>query len=291
MADDTPKLYTQPVNSVVLPKRLHVFLAYHNTDHLVLNVTTRDYLELIDIFHPKLCLPLSLEKDVVIKIFELIVLPSLHRQDSFDKDSYLFSYISTGTHPYHVEPHPTKCLVLPQHLIKFLAHHDDPDVVVDGTPEEYHQMIDLFFPKSQLPHCLDKETSIQIFDILVRPFLRRLEDFDEDSGHISYLTVEVLPRFQPKVIPVQSITLPPALHGFLAFVDPKVTVVAPSTAEHMLQVIKLFHPHAKILLEACEDHTITELMPTFTFMVLPYLRNLVSLNLQDNTLTYRVVDL
>lgn len=280
--------YTYPVHSVVLPKRLHCFLAYHIADP-VSDATTRQYHQIIEVFHPKLALPLDLGKDVVMRIFQITVLPFLRRQNFFDKDTCVFSYISTNAQP-ELKPDPTQTLVLPQNLIKFMCIHDDPDMVVEASSEEYHKIIDLFFPTLQLPQKkFDRETLISIFDIIVLPFFHRLEEFDKDSGFIRYLTLEVLPR-KPKDFPIETVTLPVGLHSFLAFVDPKVVVLAGPTDQQINQIIAVFHPTLDIFWD-CNGRHENHMMGLFNLFVLPYFRNIISFNYQDNTMTYYAIDL
>ncbi|KAH9807516.1 hypothetical protein DFH28DRAFT_914991 [Melampsora americana] len=282
MADHTSQ-YIYPVKSVVLPKRLHSFLAYHLADP-VLDATTREYHQIFEVFYPKMALPLNLGKDVVIRIFQITVLPFLRRQKSFDKDTCIFSYISINAHPEHEKPYPTRSLVLPQKLANFIRIHDDPDM--EFTPEEYHQMIDIFFPQLQLPRSFDQETLIGIFEIMVLPFLHRLDDYDEDSGFIRFLTVEVLPQNRPNTVPIQSVILPVNLRGFLAFIDPKVAILAGPTSHDFHQIIELFHPYLDGFFKPTDD-----LMQPFKLMILPYIRNTMSFNYQDNKLTYYAVNL
>ncbi|KAH9815068.1 hypothetical protein DFH28DRAFT_893045 [Melampsora americana] len=290
MADHIPK-YLYPIKSVVLPKRLHIFLGFQHAD-LVLHATTSEYLQLIDVFYPKLCLPSDLEVDMVIRIFELMVLPFLRRQESFDKDTCTLSFIAAKVHLAHELPHPTESLVLPQNLIKFIGFHDDPEMVVDTTPEEYHEIIDLFFPKLNLSQCFTLETLIDIFNILVRPYFLRLEDWDEDSGHICYLTAEILSPIEPeKIPPIQTVTLPPSLRSFLAFVDPKVLVFAGPTTEHIIQIIKLFHPGLESFFDLKGTDSIAKVLPIFNTMVLPYLCSVFSFDSQNNELSYYAIDL
>lgn len=288
MADRIPK-YLYPIKSVVLPKRLHIFLGFQHAD-LVLRATTSEYLQLIDVFYPKLCLPLDLEVDVVIRIFEVMVLPLLRRQESFDKDTCILSFIATKAHPAHDRPYPTESLVLPQNLIKFMGFYDDPDMILDTTSvEEYHEIIDVFYPKLKLPHCFEQETLLGIFDLLVRPYLLRFEDFDEETGRICYGTAEILSPIEDT--PIGIITLPPSLHSFLAFVDPKVNVLAGPTPEHVLQIVKLFHPGLEDFFQYNGTDSISEVMSAFNVMALPYLRNVLSFDSQTNQLTYYAVNI
>lgn len=285
MADQDPS-YIYPFKSVVLPNRLQYFLAYHMADP-VLDVNISDYYQIIEVFYPKLLLPLGLEKDVMIRLFQIMILPFLRRQKSFNKDNCVLSYISADAHPQHRKPYPTRSLVLPPNLIKFIQLYDDVDLNVEATTEEYHNIIDLFHPQLQLPQNFDQSTLISIFDILVRPFFQRLEDFDEDSGCINYVTVEVLPRIKKNKCRV--VQLPISLHIFLAFVNHKVNVVPRPTKEQISQIINLFHPHLDEPW-VCDDHDRSQVGP-FEIMVLPYLRNVLSFNPQTNELTYYAVDL
>ncbi|EGG05523.1 uncharacterized protein MELLADRAFT_63919 [Melampsora larici-populina 98AG31] len=219
MAEHTPQ-YVYPVKSVVLPKRHHGFLAY-NIAHPLSEASTREYHHIIEVFHPKLALPLSFAKDIIIRIFQVTVLPFLRHPKGFDEDTCVYSYISTNAHPEHEKPYPTGSLVIPQDLIKFICIHDDPDLIVEASSEEYLRIISLFFPDLQLPQSFDRETLISLFEIIVLPFFRPLEELDEHSGYIRYLQVEVIRQIQPKVIPTQVVTLPVNLHRFLAFANPK----------------------------------------------------------------------
>ncbi|EGG01093.1 uncharacterized protein MELLADRAFT_111300 [Melampsora larici-populina 98AG31] len=206
MAEHTPQ-YVYPVKSVVLPKRHHGFLAY-NIAHPLSEASTREYHHIIEVFHPKLALPLNLAKDIIIRIFQVLM-------------RIIYLYISTNAHPEHEKPYPTGSLVIPQDLIKFICIHDDPDLIVEASSEEYLRIISLFFPDIQLPQSFDRETLISLFEIIVLPFFRPLEELDEHSGYIRYLQVEVIRQIQPKVIPTQVVTLPVNLHRFLAFANPK----------------------------------------------------------------------
>lgn len=273
-----------PVKSVVLPKRLHRFLAYHQADP-ILDATTREYHQIIEVFHPKLALPLTLGKGLVIQIFQLIVLPFLRRQKSFEEETCILSYISINAHPENETPYPTRSLVLPQNLVKFISIVDDPET--EATAEEYHKIIVIFFPQLELPRSINRETLITIFNIMVLPFLHRLDEWDEDRGYIRFCTVEVLPQTRPKAIPIQSVTLPVSLHSFLAFTDPNISVIAGPTNQHILQIIEIFHPHVNGLFkpdDSCVHYA-------FDKMVLPYLRNVLSFNSQNNKLTYYAVDI
>ncbi|KAH9818830.1 hypothetical protein DFH28DRAFT_1123172 [Melampsora americana] len=285
MAEHT-STYEYPVKSVVLPKRLHSFLAYNTADPL-LDATTREYHQIIEVFHPKLALPLNLGKNLVIQIFRMTVLPFLRRPKAFDKDTCVYSYISTDAHPEHEKPYPTGSLVLPRHLIKFIGIHDDADMIVDFDSEDFFGIIALFFPHLHLPRIFDCETLRNLFEISVLPYLRRLEDFDECSGFIRYLKVEVLCPIQQKVIPVQVARLPVNLHKFLAFANPNVSVIPCPTAQEILQIMKLFHPQLSKFWRDDEK----DMMGPLNMMVLPYLRNIISFNSQDGTLTYSAVDL
>lgn len=287
MAQKTSR-YEYPVKSVVLPKRLHSFLAYNTADPF-LDATASEYHSIIDVFHPKLALPRTLPKKTVISIFQITVLPYLRHPVpvAFDKDTCIYSYFSTNAHLEHEKPYPTADLVLPQDLIKFLSLHDDPDSIVEATSKEYLRIITLFFPLLNLPASLNQETLISLFEVIVLPFFRRLEEFDEDSGFIRYLQFEVLHQIHPKVIPVQVVILPINLHKFLAFADPKVSVLGGPTNHEIHQIIKLFHPHLSDLWQKDEN----DMIVPFNYMVLPYLRNIISFNYLDGTLTYSAVDL
>ncbi|KAH9808164.1 hypothetical protein DFH28DRAFT_1088081 [Melampsora americana] len=264
MAEHT-STYEYPVKSVVLPKRLHSFLAYNTADPL-LDATTREYHQIIEVFHPKLALPLNLGKNL---------------------DTCVYSYISTDAHPEHEKPYPTGSLVLPCHLIKFIGIHDDADMIVDFDSEEFFGIIALFFPHLHLPQIFDRKTLHNLFEISVLPYLRRLEDFDKFSGFIHYLKVKVLRPIQQKVILVQVARLPVHLHKFLAFANPNISVIPGPMAQEILQIMKLFHPQ---LSNFCRDDK-KDMMGPLNMMVLPYLCNIISFNSQDGTLTYSAIDL
>ncbi|KAH9814176.1 hypothetical protein DFH28DRAFT_892857 [Melampsora americana] len=291
MANPTAQ-YIYPIQSVVLPKRLHTFLAFQIVDSII-DATTREYHQIIEVFYPKLALPLNLAKDVLIRLFQIMVLPLLRRPKSFDKDTCVYSYISTDGRPQHERPHPTQTQVLPQNLIKFIDLHDEPTLRVEATSEEYHRIIDMFYPMLQLPSkSCDHGTLTCLFDIMVLPFFRRLEDFDELSGRICYLTAEVLSPHLPNKPPIHVITLPRSLHSFLAYVDPKVSVVPGPTNAQMTEIINLFHPDLDEPWTC--DHNDPDdgmSMGPFNIMVLPYLRNVVSFNFQSYALTYYKVDI
>ncbi|EGG11562.1 uncharacterized protein MELLADRAFT_102581 [Melampsora larici-populina 98AG31] len=286
MADHT-SLYVYPVKSVVLPKRLHRFLSYHVADP-ILDATTREYHQIIEVFHPKLALPLNLGKEVVIQLFQIMVLPFLRRQKSFDKDTCVFSYISIVAHTEHEKPYPTRSLVLPQNVKKYIAIYDDPNMIFDATVKEIFTMIDVFFPQLQIPRFVNQETIRSIFDIIVLPFFHRFVDHNKDSGYIRFLTVEVLPLSRPEKGPIKAVTLPVSLHSLLVYLGP-VSVLAEPTNQQIHQILHIFHPHLSEYWEL--NRTGKSMMPVFNLMVLPYLRHALSFNFHDNKLTYCAVDL
>ncbi|KAH9817495.1 hypothetical protein DFH28DRAFT_887046 [Melampsora americana] len=271
--------------SIIIPDRLHHFLASRRSKE-TREIPKHEYLQMIDLFHPKLRLPSQLKKGVVIRLYDILVSPFFKRKEIFDVETNTFNYNPDLRDPPSEGQSdlPVKSLFLPAHLIKFMDYHD-PAGYIDATRSEYHEIINLFHPQLVLPLCLSKTMAETLFKITTRPLLLFLDDFDEDTGYLSFVTVQLKPaQNKPKRYPLKSIYLPTHLHCFLAMKDPAVKVNLPNTKIEL--ILTLFHPHLG-LIKRCDS----KLNGLFEGMVLPYLRNTTAFDVETNLLRYVAVPL
>lgn len=278
------------ISSVILPKRLHHFLASHRCKE-TRDISKQEYLQVIDVFHPNLFLPSKLRKGVVIRLYDILVSPYFNRNENFDVDTNTFSYnpaLRDLLPPGQLKA-PIKTLSLPSHLVKFMAFTDPADAV-DATRNEYHEIINIFYPQLNLPLLLSKTRAETLFNITVLPLFQDFHDFEEESGYFSYAThLRILPEPQKK-IRMKSIYLPPHLHIFLplAIKDPAVKFIIDASLDYkVLEMIDLFHPSLQLSEGLCK----TRRKGLFDMMVLPYLENAIAFDAKTNVLWYRAVPL
>ncbi|EGF98183.1 uncharacterized protein MELLADRAFT_69489 [Melampsora larici-populina 98AG31] len=278
----------QALKSVILPKRLHHFLSSRRDQDSKVEPSRREYLQVIDVFHPQLCLPMDLRKEDVVRVYNIIVSPFFGRKEVFNVDTNAFYYnpalqlLPEGESGYLVIS-----LVLPNDLIKFMALHD-PAEVVEATQYEYHHIINLFYPELGLPLCLNKIQVMSLFNIAVLPFFQQLDNFNEETGKLSYIPVQINPKFKVKKPRVKAVYLPAHLQGFLAYKDPAVTVgTGVYSVEKLSQIIDLFHPSLRSPGPQCKGGW----YGLFEVMVLPYLRNIVSFDISTGIMRFVAVAL
>ncbi|KAH9806800.1 hypothetical protein DFH28DRAFT_1090676 [Melampsora americana] len=278
------------MSSIILPKRLHRFLPSHQCKEIQA-ISKYEFFQIIDIFHPNLSLPLKLRKGVVMRLYDMLVSPFFSREEIFDVDTNTFHYNpALQLCSQDQLGNSIKALVLPSHLIKFMKLYDPAENEVDGaTRQDYHQIINLFYPQLHLPLCLNKTEVKKLFSISVLPYLKRLEESDEDIGELSYAPFLIEPKIKPKKLRVKAIYLPRHLHCFLAYKDPAVTVVMGVDVKKTLQIIDLFHSAHELTKGVCKGARGWQGL--FEMMVLPYLRNLVAFDVPTSIMRYVAVPL
>ncbi|KAH9808936.1 hypothetical protein DFH28DRAFT_888353, partial [Melampsora americana] len=88
-----------------------------------------------------------------------------------------------------VMSYPLRALVIEDHLHKFLEVADRNARMPQATVGELVEILALFHPGLRLDSRTTHRTALQLFNILVRPFIQKMESFDEVSNTMHYWDV------------------------------------------------------------------------------------------------------